>query len=123
VKRTPLQRRTRLKPMSDRRRAEHDASRPVVRAVFERDGGCVLARYVGPATVPACFGALTPHHLRKKSALGEWTRRNLVTLCSSHNNWVECQPALARELGLVIRDGDTEHGAWLRLGEALGIHP
>lgn len=119
MKRTPLKRRTRLRPVSDRKRAERTAAQPVVDAVFARDGGCLMARYHGPAVVPGCFGPLTPHHLRKQSARrGGWTERNLVTLCAHHNGWVEDHPDLAHALGLVLRRGDTEAYAWLRMGEA-----
>jgi hypothetical protein len=94
--------RSRLKPMSDKRRAENRARAPIREAVFRRDNyRCRLADrsdIAGP-----CFGVLTPHHLLKASAGGAYVEANLVALCAGHNSWVECEPILATGLGLVFR--------------------
>ena len=87
-------------------------------AVIRRDRVCVLSpgtsnrRYydavVAQGVDPGrCFGDReTMHHLRKSSALGEYTFENLVLACTHHNEWVENFPPVARSAGLVIRDGD-----------------
>jgi hypothetical protein len=85
-----------IKPMSDKRRDDAQRRRLIREAVFERDGGCVMAGWRGP-----CFGPPTPHHLRKASQGGKYTRRNLVTACSFHNGLVETHPDEARERGWV----------------------
>lgn len=103
---TPLRRGKRLPAQSRKRKAELEARRDVRMAVFDRDGHrCVLAARVLLAgeRVPACFGPITPHHLRKASAGGPYTPDNLVTLCAGHNEWVENAPLQASALGLVIR--------------------
>ena len=115
-----LKRTGRLKPMSDKRRAEHDASRPVVAAVLARDGRCLLA---GHSEAGRCFGHLTPHHLRKDGQGGAWTLDNLVTLCSSHNDtWVEQNRPAAHRLGLVLDRGEATDDAWARM-RAAGLVP
>lgn len=94
----PMRRGGRLRPMSTKRRADLPRRREVRAQVFERDGGCVATGWRGP-----CFGPLTPHHLRKASAVGPYDDDNLVTLCAFHNGLVEDHPAEATARGLVIR--------------------
>lgn len=94
--------RTRLKPVSDKRRAAAPERAEVREQVFARDRH--RCRLDGAADVAgACRGPLTPHHLKKASAGGEYTLTNLVTLCAGHNTWVEDEPVKATELGMVIR--------------------
>lgn len=92
-------------------KAKRRAADPVVAAVFERDGGCVLRTRTDVAG--ECFGSPTPHHLLKQSQGGRWAVHNLVTLCSHHNGtWVEGNPDKAWGLGLVVRRGETTAHAW-----------
>ncbi len=100
--------RTRLKPMSDKRRAGIGDRRAIREAVFRRDGRCVAwGRDRFDDRVPPCSGdPFTAHHLRKASAGGGYSMTNLVTLCAGHNTWVEDAPNLAHEHGLVVRLGD-----------------
>lgn len=118
-RRTPLRSRTRLArrktllPRSAKARALRDAADPVVAAVFDRDGGCVLRSR--PDEAGECFGGPTPHHLLKASQGGGWTVDNLVTLCRFHNGWVEDRPEHAWQLGLVVRRGETTALAWQRM--------
>ena len=106
--------RTRLKPISDRRLAERDERAEMRDRVFTRDGGrCRLAGWL-PDTGP-CSGVLTVHHLRKSAQGGPYTLVNLLSLCAGHNTWVEDNPDLAHELGLVIRRGDDFADAWRQL--------
>lgn len=94
--------RTRLRPMSKKRRQANVLKTAIRQAVFARDGyQCQLAR-VSPV-VGDCFGPLTPHHLLKASAGGEYVVDNLTTLCAHHNGWVEDHPRVATELGMVRR--------------------
>jgi hypothetical protein len=101
-----------LNRRSKRKAREIRESRPVVAAVRERDGGCVLR------DVHACWGPLDPHHLRKQSQGGKWTEQNLVCLCRAGNGWVEDHPRAAHHLGLVVRDGEPVWWAWDRMVRA-----
>lgn len=117
VRRTPLARGGALRPVSAKRRRMRRAADPVVAAVFERDGGCVLRNHshlAGP-----CFGKpRTPHHLVKAWQGPGWTVDNLVCLCSFHNEWVEDEADLAWGLGLVVRNGETTAAAWTAMRHA-----
>lgn len=96
--------RSRLNPMSKKRRASLGERERVRLEVFQRDGGCQLAWAV--SAIPACAGPLTVHHLLKASQGGPYHPENLVVLCAFHNGWVEDNPKHAYEFGLVIRRGD-----------------
>lgn len=105
-------RRTRVKPISDKRRASFDLHDSLRRRVFERDGGCVLHG----ETPWDCGGLpLTVHHRRKAGAAGAWSMKNLVTLCAYHNLGIEDEPDYYRDNfpWLVVREGDAE---WDELG-------
>ncbi len=76
------------------------AEKAVRAAVFDRDGGCLLADY------SPCFGPLTPHHRKKASQGGKYTLDNLAALCSHHNGLIESDAdcaAHATAVGLVLR--------------------
>jgi 5-methylcytosine-specific restriction endonuclease McrA len=122
-----VRRRTGLSPMSAKTKVRQAERAEIRERVFARDGHrCRLdpagyAESIGrlmavglipePRTgVPACHGALTPHHLLKASQGGAYTLDNLVTLCSMHNCWVEDHPAQARDLGLVIYSWEADRG-------------
>jgi len=100
-----------LRRMSAKKAKEYRESRPIVAAVLERDGGCVLAGLDwGP-----CFGDHSGHHIKKQSAGGEWTPWNLVRLCCAHQAAVEDFPDAAEAQGLVLRRGLTEGDVWRRM--------
>lgn len=100
----PAKRRKRVKPVSDKRRAQWEAEDEVRQAVFARDRWrCQLE---GVAGAGSCLGRLTYHHRRKAGQGGAFTMENGATLCWSHNKRLEQDADLARlgvELGLVIR--------------------
>lgn len=104
--------RTRLRSMSRKRLAELHDRHTVRTVVFARDGGCIMRTMDGHR----CAGPLTPHHLRKASAGGDYTPDNLVSLCARANTSVEDFPGWARLAGLVVRSGiDHETAAqWRR---------
>lgn len=107
-----LMRTGRILTVGRRRARRIDEQAEVRRAVFKRDGGCIVRalgemRIVSEGVpVPGCFGPPSAHHLLKASQGGAYTEENLVTLCVGHNDWVEDQPRAAYALGLVIRRGD-----------------
>lgn len=96
--------RTRLKPMSDKRRRAIVDHAEIRAAVFERDHYlCRLALVPGAGL---CFGQLTPHHIVKASQGGAYSVDNLASLCAFHNSELEANADLARlaeGLGLVVR--------------------
>lgn len=103
--------RSRLSPMSKKRRASLAERERVRLEVFERDGGCMFTTYAKGHELPDgagwCRGPLTPHHIRKASQGGAYTPENLTTLCAFHNGWVEDFPDLAHRMGLVLRRGEA----------------
>lgn len=110
LKRTPLPKRTKRLSYRSKRREEEQAERFVVRQhVFARDHWrCqmpnVLARHGRDRdTAGQCMGELTFHHVRKASGGGAYTAENGLSLCATHNTFVEDHPMLATELGLVRR--------------------
>ena len=93
-------RRTRLKPISDKRRAEFPERDRVRAAVFKRDEGkCRIAPFL--PDIP-CYGKMTFQHLLKEGQGGAYTEANGISACSFHNDWVEMYPDEADALGLVI---------------------
>ncbi len=125
-----LIRRTRLKPVSAKRQREALGRAAVRAAVFERDEwtcrlgwSAQVIRMTTEATrrFPHCYGPLTPHHLLKTTQGGRYTEENLVSLCATHNDWVEQEPLVAWRMGLVIRRDDTaEHAALRRVAAGIG---
>lgn len=115
--RQALSRKVRLKAK------RHPEKNPVRVAVYERDGHrCQLADF-------ACWGPLTPHHLRKGSAVGAYTEANLTTLCAWHNNDVENRPDVYRDTVLpdgrsvVVRPGHPEWDALSKRAAQEGESP
>lgn len=102
---TPLRQRKRRSP----------AELATRNAVFARDGYCRLAG----STLGPCIGErLTPHHLRKEGQGGQYTMRNLLTLCAGHNSRIETmRRADGEAAGLVIPHAyaDDVGTAWHRL--------
>jgi hypothetical protein len=106
----PTRRGKPLKAMSNKRKRLLPIRAEVRIKVFERDGyRCQLAhRIVDVPELGPCFGPLTPHHLKKEGQGGSYSESNLLSLCSSHNEWVEREPDVARSLGLVIKSWEDE---------------
>lgn len=94
-------RRTRLRSISEKRKAGRKEREAVRLQVFERDHWICQARHKIRGDM--CFGDLTVHHLRKASAGGKYEVNNLIALCAHHNGWVEDHPIEAEKLGLVWR--------------------
>jgi len=130
LKRTPLargksaglSRKGRLKPRSDKRaKFMSEVRAPQVAALVKAGVTCELGLIVdrasalmgGPAVCTKRIGGL--HELRKRSAGGSLVNPdNLRPACNRCNGWVEDHPKEAYQLGLVVRQGDTD---WERLGK------
>lgn len=113
LKRTPLKQRSekRSKLMKEERVPLIQA---LVKAGFSCEIGPVLDHH-GIAESVNCRNKIEGlHELRKRSAGGSLVNRNnLIPACIPCNGWVEDYPAVAHELGLVVREGDPE---WDALG-------
>lgn len=90
-----------LRPRSAKVEADLPRRAAVREAVFRRDGW--TCRLATTTSAGPCFGPLTPHHVKKASAVGAYSEENIVTLCAGHNTWVEDFPLAATALGLVQR--------------------
>lgn len=98
--------RKRLRPMSDKRRAELPEHDRVRAAVFARDCHKCQAKVRGVLTRWRCSGPLTFHHIRKAAQGGRYTEDNGVALCAGHNDILEADADAAAEaeaVGLVVR--------------------
>ena len=103
-------RRSRIKPVSEKRRLENiERKRAMEEAFGPRSWWqCeVLKRLLDGDTRYAimgqCLGDINGHELLKSSQGGSRTdMENVVPLCNFHNCWVEDHPLAADELGLVI---------------------
>lgn len=100
---------------SKKRDAGKDYRQQVWRQILDRDGGCVVAGEPWVNGEPhVCRGKLTPHHVRKASAGGAFSARNLMVLCARGNDDLEDFPSLSELYPwLVCREGDER---WPSLG-------
>lgn len=88
-----------------------------VRARLARDPWCALgARILTVDGAHRCDRrAEGLHHLRKRSSAGAIAcEANTWPACNNCNGWVEDNPDAARDLGLVVREGDPR---WPDLGQ------
>ena len=112
--------RTELKKRSSKRQSVMTNDRvPLIQALVEAGYGCEICpvlEYHGCDDFNHCTGKIDGlHELRKRSAGGSLVNRNnLVPACNYGNGWIEDNPLLAHEFGLVVREGDPE---WERLGK------
>lgn len=114
-------RRTALRSRS-RKRSDfmRDVRAPQVRALRAAGARCELGPVIAAAGgASGCTGHVEGlHERRKRSAGGSLVNpRNLMASCNRCNSFVECEPALIRELtgtALVVREGDPE---WVALGK------
>ena len=96
-----LVKRSRLKPVSDKRRAyleELDSMRP---AVKERSGGwCEFGHCRAEAT--------EVHHIRRRSQGGGNELSNLIDLCNGHHKFIHAHPSEAFEMGLLRHNWEVD---------------
>jgi hypothetical protein len=93
-------RRKRLKPMSDKRRAEIPERQRVVAEVLARDGfKCRVAPFLPDL---ACSGPLDGHEPRTRARGGDpLDPDQVVTCCRLHHDWIHTNPDEATALGLL----------------------
>jgi hypothetical protein len=97
---TPPQRRTRLRPMSAKRRREAPARRALVEAVKERQDHRCLGAEMWPEV--ACAGHLEVDELAGRGVYpgGHLDPENCQGLCSAHHRAKHAFPAEAERRGL-----------------------
>lgn len=99
-----LMRRSRLAPVSKRRRELMALRRVVVARVMERDGYRCQAQGLSES-FGGCFGRLTAHEIVSRARSGRDANltdpAGMLVLCAHHNDMCEDHPLLAWRLGLV----------------------
>lgn len=105
--------RSRIKPVSDKRRAENKVRAQMMEEKFgpREEWTCQFwsVAYIGQLfdeneSPQFHFGEINGHEFKKRSAGGSITDPdNVILLCNWHNGWVEENPELALAYGLVIR--------------------
>lgn len=98
--------RSRLAPVSKKRRAAMPDRERVRLAVIDRDRGCVVAAMgvpeAGPCGQRAGRAMLEVHEVIPRGRGGDWLDvDNCIALCPAHHDWVTNNPASAAEYGLV----------------------
>lgn len=100
MKRSPLKRRSVLKPVSDKRRAQRDDYNAAVTEAFRRDRG--LCRGLGVIPGHVCEGRLDPHHVWPVGNGGpRCDPANIVVLCRRAHDWAHGNPLLSKPAGLL----------------------
>jgi hypothetical protein len=96
----PLKPGKRLRPMSDKKRAEIPERAAVKEAVFERDSyQCRIAPFLPDIE---CGGELDAHEPQSRARGGDpLDVDQCVTACRRHHDWVHEHPAAAAALGLL----------------------
>lgn len=95
-----LKRKTRLQPMSERRKSEVLRRREVVEQVRRRDGNRCQA--AGLVRSVICCGPLDPHEIIPRSSwrAGYLEPDNVVIVCRAHHDWIGDNPLEAEAVGL-----------------------
>lgn len=127
TRRTPLKpsghslRRARLRPLSDKTIDGRDARRAAVAEALRRDGGvCQAPPYLERCAhpdlvlsegawrwrgrrVPACGGRLVGHEPAHRRNVDVADPAEILSLCVTHNAWLEDEPDLGYATGLLVR--------------------
>ncbi len=124
---TPLEARTRLRPVSVKRLRERPIRATVRSLVIERDGsGCYAGQVINRRRATAitsgwpmtCAGILDVHEVIPRSAWpgGHLVVSNCRLVCRKHHDWIDAHEITAATLGL--------HGySWERPGNMPGNMP
>lgn len=100
MKRTPLQRRTRLKPVSDKKRVrDAELAKARVEVAQRAFGRC-------EANTPACpsreHAGVHAHHVRRRSAGGGHGAENLLWVCEAAHAYIHANPAESYDAGWLV---------------------
>lgn len=102
----PRLRRTRLNPMSERKRADGAVYAQARRQVYERSQGMCEGNVEGVCP-PLPHAAEHVHHILRRSQGGGHDLGNLAHLCHRVHQWTHDNPAAARTLGLLRSRGEA----------------
>jgi hypothetical protein len=96
--------RSQLRPMSDRRKKVNQQRHEAMVAHFgdPKKWTCQLASFIATP----CFGEIHGHEILSRARAGRTDANlldmsNILLACNHHNGWVEDNPEIAHELGLV----------------------
>ena len=101
MKRTPLKRKTPLKPGEGPKRKTPMARGYRGKSIGEKVRSLIRARGCALRDRGECWGALHVHHIRMRSLGGTDDEDNLACLCARHHDWVHLHPTEAEALGLL----------------------
>ena len=97
--------RTRIKPVSDKRRAVNVERRRMLEQTFGKRESWRCSLRDTPSALAAfgaCFGEVNGHEVLKRSQGGSIVDpENIVLLCNHHNSQVEMFPVEAHKFGLM----------------------
>ena len=95
-------RRSRLNPISKKRRSQLAERKQVREFVLARDNGCVGAQLV---TWVSCAGPIDVHEVvRRSQDSTAWLNPDLcVSICRSHHDYCHANPGVAYQIGLLRR--------------------
>jgi len=100
MKRTPLKRKTRLNPVSKKRRGLTKARQDTRRIVLDRD----MNRCQAQLMVAGCtFHATDVHEIKSRARGGSIVDvNNCISLCRSCHSWLTTHPAMAERFGFSV---------------------
>jgi len=102
----PRLKRTRLNPVSEKKRADGAVYLEARRQVYERSQGLCEGNVEGVCP-PLPHTAEHVHHILRRSQGGGHELDNLVHLCARAHIWTHDHPAAGRTLGLLRSPGDA----------------
>lgn len=107
--------RSRIRPRSKQKQASMVLARAqLIRLVRERGDRCEVCPRIRRVRYDwiGCLGRSQQvqgrHHVRKQSAGGTEEDENILLACNAGNDWIEDNPFMAYQAGLVRRRGDDQ---------------
>jgi hypothetical protein len=112
--------RSRLRPVSKKRRAENVERKALMEEKFgPRENWRCAFPQIDNGFGLGCFGDVNGHEVLKRSRGGSVTDMTIVVLaCQYHNDWVEENPRQAHRMGLAAHAWDDAHVSPLTSREA-----
>jgi hypothetical protein len=98
MKRTPISRKSSLKPVSAKRNSSMADYKRAKKEIMQRSNGACEARVPGVCT----GGAEHAHHKRRRSKGGKDEAANLIAVCFHCHEWIHTHPGAAVDAGLLV---------------------
>ena len=108
MKRTPITRKSALKPVSAKRKSTMADYKRAKEEIMQRGDGACEARVVNVCT----GGAEHAHHKKRRSRGGTDDGENLIAVCFHCHEWIHTHPADATALGLLTVDNAEGEQSW-----------